>query len=66
MLTFGVFPCFPEKGYVFYGVGDVKVNKNIWQNLGVIFVFFTFVFQKIGTFGGKSFRRNRNLWMNDP
>ena len=43
MLTFGVFPCFPEKGYVFYGVGDVKVNKNIWQNLGVIFVFFTFV-----------------------
>ena len=29
LLTFGVFPCFPEKGYVFYGVGDVKVNKTI-------------------------------------
>ena len=28
-LNFGVFPCFPEKGYVFYGVGDVKVNKTI-------------------------------------
>jgi len=23
------FSCFPEKGYVFYGVGGVKVNKNI-------------------------------------
>ena len=35
--------------------------KTIWQNLGVIVVFFTFVLQKIGTIGGKYFRRNRVL-----
>ena len=29
LFTFEVFPCFPENGYVIYGVGDVKFNKNI-------------------------------------
>ena len=35
--------------------------KTIWQHLGIIVVFFTFVSKEIGTFGGKYFRRNRVL-----
>ena len=32
LLTFGVLPCFLETGYAFYGVSDVKFNKNIMTN----------------------------------
>ena len=65
MLTFAVFPHFLEKGYAFYGFSDGKFNKKC-DNLAVIFAFLTFVFQKIGTFGGKYFKRNRDLLENEP